>query len=99
MKQVLIFHTGETTCSEPPSYPGSMCPFVFARRFGTEGVCRLFGDVPLDDVDGWLQRLPECVAKFHGAHDELMGGGFGLAPHSHGAKHRENAVLSGAAKK
>ena len=28
MKQVLIFHTGETTCSEKPSYPGSMCPFV-----------------------------------------------------------------------
>jgi hypothetical protein len=69
MKQVLIFHTGETTCSEKPSYPGSMCPFVFARKFGTEPVCHLFGDVRLDDIDGWLQRLPECVTKFHGAHE------------------------------
>jgi hypothetical protein len=69
MKQVLIFHTGETTCSEKPSYPGSMCPFVFARKFGTEPVCHLFGDAPLDDANGWLQRLPECVAKFHGANE------------------------------
>jgi hypothetical protein len=57
MKQVLIFHTGETTCSEKPSYPGSMCPFVYTRNFGTQPVCHLYGDVPLDDVDGWLQAI------------------------------------------
>lgn len=68
MKQVLIFHTGQTTCSEKPSYPGSMCPFAFARNFGTKPVCHLFGDAPLVDDDGWLQRLPACLNKFKGAH-------------------------------
>jgi hypothetical protein len=56
MKQVLIFHTGRTTCSEKPAYPGSMCPFAYAHRFGTELVCHLFGDRPLVDEGGWLQR-------------------------------------------
>ena len=69
MKQVLIFRTGETTCSEKPSYPGSMCPFVFARKFGTEPVCHLFDDAPLCDKDGWLQRLKVCTLHFHGAHE------------------------------
>lgn len=69
MKQVLIFHTGDTTCSEKPSYPGSMCPFVYARNFGTQPVCHLYDDAPLDDVDGWLQRRPECMANHRGAHD------------------------------
>lgn len=67
MKQVLIFHSGETTCSEQPAYPGSMCPFVYTRKYGTEFICRLFNDWTLDDADGWLQRLPECMAKFRGA--------------------------------
>jgi len=66
MKQILVFHTGETTCSVEPSYPGSMCPFVRARKFGAEPVCHLFGDTPLNDHDGWLQRLSECVATFQG---------------------------------
>lgn len=69
MKQVLIFHTGDTTCSEKPSYPGSICPFVYARNFGTQPVCHLYDDAPLDDVDGWLQRRPECMANHRGAHD------------------------------
>ena len=69
MKQVLIFHTGDTTCSEKPSYPGSMCPFVYARNFGTQPVCHLYDDAPLYDVDGWLQRRPECMANHRGAHD------------------------------
>ena len=69
MKQILIFHTGETTCGEKPAYPGSMCPFVFSRKFGTEFVCHLYGDTELDDADGWLQRLPECVSHFKGTHE------------------------------
>lgn len=69
MKQVLIFHSGETTCSEKPSYPGSMCPFVASRKFGREYVCRLFNDARLTDTDGWLQRLPVCLSEFRGASD------------------------------
>ena len=67
MKQVLIFHTGEATCSEKPAYPGAMCQFVFTRRFGTEPVCHLFGDRPLFDEDGWLQRHDDCKKMFGGA--------------------------------
>ena len=67
MKQVLIFSTGETTCSVNPSYPGSMCPFVYARKFGTVPVCHLYEDKKLEDVDGWLQRLPECIRDYRGA--------------------------------
>ena len=67
MKQVLIFHTGETTCSVKPAYPGSMCQFVFFRRFGTEPVCHLFGDTPLYDEDGYLQRLKICKKLIKGA--------------------------------
>ena len=66
MKQTLIFHTGETTCSEKPSYPGSMCPFVYAISFGTKPVCLLFNEKRLVDKEGWLQRLPECKEHFKG---------------------------------
>jgi hypothetical protein len=70
MNQVLIFRTGETTCSEKPAYPGSMCPFVEFVEFAAYGpVCCLFGNKRLNESDGWLQRLPECVAKFHGANE------------------------------
>jgi hypothetical protein len=69
MKQIFIFHTGETTCSEKPAYPGSMCPFVYARKFGTEPVCHLFGDTPLDEKDGWLQRSPQCMKNFTGVNE------------------------------
>ena len=69
MKQVIIFNTGETTCSEKPAFPGSMCPFVFFTHLGTRPVCHLYGDVPLDDVDGWLQRLPVCMSNHRGVHE------------------------------
>lgn len=71
MRQVFIFHTGETTCSENPGYAGSMCPFSFARSFGTKHVCHLFDYAPLHDKDGWLQRLPECVEAFRGVQEGL----------------------------
>lgn len=67
MKQFLIFHTGETTCSEKPSYPGSMCPFVYVKKFGTSPVCHLFNDTPLHEEGGWLQRHKACLQLFKGA--------------------------------
>jgi hypothetical protein len=69
MKQGLLFKTGETTCSEKPPVPGAMCPFVYARSFGTQPVCHLFDDAPLTDMGGWLQRLPECMERFKGVAD------------------------------
>ena len=66
MKQVLIFKTGETTCSERPSYPGGMCQFMRTTNFGTQFCCGLYDMEHLRDVDGWLQRLPQCVAQHRG---------------------------------
>lgn len=68
MKQVLIFKTGEITCSESPAYPGSMCPFVVTSNFGTKFYCQLFGN-RLKDVDGWLQRTTQCISDFKGSHE------------------------------
>jgi hypothetical protein len=69
VKQVIIFNTGETTCSEKPSYPGSLCPFVYSTHFGTQAVCHLYDDIPLIELDGWLQRLPVCIANHRGVHE------------------------------
>lgn len=69
MKQVLIFKTGETTCSENPAYPGSMCPFVYCTGLGPRPVCHLYGDALYNDAHGWLQRLPICIAEHHGIKD------------------------------
>jgi len=62
--QRVALRAGATTCSEKPSYPGSMCRFVGTKGFGTMFVCRLFGDEVLTDKDKWLQRLPQCLAEF-----------------------------------
>ncbi len=59
----IAIDAGETTCAREP---GAFCPFVGVKGFGTRPVCMLFrtadSERPLRDVDGWLQRLPECVA-------------------------------------
>ena len=65
MKQIIIFKTGETTCSEQPACTGSMCRFVMATNLGTEFICGLFSE-RLNEDDGWLQRLPECKEQFKG---------------------------------
>lgn len=54
---------GATTCAIEPE---QFCQFVGVRRMGTQHVCRLFPTnadsySPLEDKDGWLQRLPECI--------------------------------------
>lgn len=69
MRQVLLFRTGKTTCSEQPAYPGSLCPFVYSKSFGTKFVCQLYGGAPLADKDGWLQRLPQCIKNHKGISD------------------------------
>ena len=71
MKQILIFKTGETTCSEQPACTGSMCRFVRVRNFGTEFTCGMF-DERLNEDDGWLQRLPECKEQFRGVELRFM---------------------------
>jgi hypothetical protein len=55
--------SGETTCA---SEPGKFCQFVGIRGIGTQYACRLFPSSDdscsrLEDRDGWLQRLPECI--------------------------------------
>lgn len=55
---------GATTCA---SEPGKFCRFVGTRKMATQYVCRLFPTAddsysPLKDRNGWLQRLPECLA-------------------------------------
>ena len=54
---------GETTCA---SEPGKFCQFVGVRGMGTQHLCLLFPSNDssysrLEDRDGWLQRLPECM--------------------------------------
>lgn len=66
MKQVLIFKTGVTTCSEQPSYPGSMCPFVRVTNLGTRFRCGLYCEDLIDGAGGWLERLPQCMAQHRG---------------------------------
>ena len=70
MQQILMFHTGEVTCSEAPPYPGSMCQFVRTRAgsFGQKFVCHLF-DETLFDEDGWLQRCKPCLKQFSGVEE------------------------------
>ena len=59
----ITIDAGSGTCAREP---GVFCHFVGVKSFGTRHVCMLFrtpeGERPLRDVDGWLQRLPECVA-------------------------------------
>lgn len=70
MKQALIFKTGETTCSEKPSYPGSMCPFVKLSATGATANCGFFVDgEKLKELDGFLMRKEKCMATFKGAHE------------------------------
>ena len=68
MQQVLIFHTGETTCSSGVGNDDKgMCPFAFAKAFGTQPVCHLYWDRPLYEEEGWLMRHEECKHDFRGS--------------------------------
>jgi hypothetical protein len=57
---------GETTCINAD---GVRCPELRVRRFGTIWFCKIWHDqddrgriMPIDEVDGRLQRRPECLA-------------------------------------
>jgi len=61
----LPIECGEKTCA---SQKGKFCEFLYVERFGTTPFCKLFseqlrikGHVPLEEVDGWLQRHPRCL--------------------------------------
>ena len=54
----VILACGSTTCA---SAPGEFCQYLRTRSFGQIPVCHLF-DKRLEAQDGWLQRLPECLA-------------------------------------
>lgn len=65
MKQILIFKTGETTCSEKPAYPGSMCPFMDYPLKGY--FCFLYEEYLIEkDEDGYTKRLPKCISENKG---------------------------------
>ena len=52
---------GEITCAPRPG--GNLCPQIGVRRFGTEFVCMLFGDLLYDETeDHWIKRSPKCLA-------------------------------------
>lgn len=63
MQQVLLFNTGETTCSEIPAQQGSLCRFAQSNL--GEFKCQLFS-TRLHITSGWLQRCPECLSNFKG---------------------------------
>ena len=65
MKSIIVIEHGKKTCAVEP---GKFCRFMYTKRFGTEPVCHLFG-ANLFDVDGWVNRCPECLTEF-GEHDE-----------------------------
>lgn len=61
----IVIEAGETTCAREP---GKWCRFVGSKAFGTRPLCMLFppedglgAASPLEDKDGWLQRLPQCI--------------------------------------
>lgn len=55
----VIADCGETTCARAPE---EFCRHVRTGRYGTQWSCDLFGGHRLSEQDGWLQRLPECMA-------------------------------------
>ncbi len=61
VQHVIKFNTGETTCA---AEPGQFCRFLGSTHFGTRSVCMLFGNAPLFDADGWIQRCEQCMREF-----------------------------------
>lgn len=56
----IAIDAGETTCAREP---GKFCKYVGTAHFGQRFVCGLFPrEKMIEDVGGWLQRLPECIA-------------------------------------
>lgn len=65
---ILNIEAGDTTCASKPGY---FCKHVRGHLKGS--YCGLFQNISasivgkphypfLDEVDGWLKRLPECIA-------------------------------------
>ena len=51
---------GDKTCA---SEPGVFCHNFTSSHFGTRCHCGAFGGADLQEgADGWIQRLPECLA-------------------------------------
>lgn len=67
MKNAICIEHGDTTCAIAP---GNFCMFVGTKSFGTRYVCLLFGDEPLYDANGWLQRCDQCKTLLTG--DRLL---------------------------
>jgi hypothetical protein len=61
----LPIECGKHTCASKPTI---FCRYFRTRRFGTEAVCAIFGD--LDSVGGWTQRHAGCVAATAAIEDD-----------------------------
>jgi len=61
MISTITFEHGNKTCAVSIE---KRCTFQIARKFGTEPVCALFRYADIKEVDGWLQRCPECIKQF-----------------------------------
>lgn len=63
----IVIESGETTCA---SEPGRFCPWVRTTHFGQRFLCGLFDGKSLGENDnGWLRRLPECLAAEEARND------------------------------
>jgi hypothetical protein len=62
MKRALriVIDCGDKTCV---AEPGNFCPALKTFKMGTIWLCSIFNKEPLEiEAEGWLQRLPECLA-------------------------------------
>jgi len=55
----LIIVAGDTTCA---TVPGEFCSWSRRTHYGTRFMCGLFDQPLSDDANGWLARLPQCLA-------------------------------------
>ena len=67
MKQIIFnIECGEKTCA---ASPGRFCEFTgtVPMSMGQDFKCLLFG-TKLFDVDGWIQRCPQCLDQAKDMH-------------------------------
>ena len=69
MISTIFFEHGKKTCAVEP---GKFCRFMYTKSFGTVPVCHLF-DTNLHDVEGWVNRCPECLTEYGEQDEETKG--------------------------
>ncbi len=57
----VAINCGEETCA---AEPGKLCDLIRTTHYGRLFHCGLFDMEVLGEIDEWLQRCPECIARF-----------------------------------